>query len=195
MSRRIGILGGTFDPIHVGHLIIGQEILVQCALDQILFMPSGEPPHKHNPEMASAEDRAHMVGLAIQDHPHFALSRFELQRPGKSYTVDTLRDFRQQMLEAAELFLIIGADNAVEMGDWCRPEDVLELAQVLVAERPGFPRERIADVYRKKMQFVETPLLDIASTTIRQRVRRGLPIRFFVPDAVIRYIEAQALYC
>jgi len=194
MARRIGILGGTFAPIHVGHLIIGQEVLVQCQLDQILFMPSGEPPHKHNPEMASAEDRAHMVDLAIGGYPGFALSRFELSRPGKSYTVDTLRDLRRQMGGDVTLFLIIGADNAAEMGDWCKPEEVLELAQVLVAERPGFPRDRIQALYKSKMQFVETPLLDIASTTIRQRVRTGKPIRFFVPDPVVEYIEAQALY-
>jgi nicotinate-nucleotide adenylyltransferase len=145
--------------------------------------------------MASAEDRAHMVDLAIEGYPGFELSRFELSRPGKSYTVDTLRDFRYEIGCDIALFLIIGADNAVEMGDWCKPEEVLELAQVLVVERPGFPRDRIQALYQSKMQFVETPLLDIASTTIRHRVRAGKPIRFFVPDPVVEYIEAQALYC
>ena len=135
MTKRVGIFGGTFDPIHIGHLIIGQEMMLQCALDRIVFMPSGDPPLKHT--MTSAEDRAMMVSLAVRDYPGFELSRFELSRPGKSYTIDTLRHLRRNMGEDTEIFLIIGADNAVEMGDWFDPEGVLDLAHVLVAERPG----------------------------------------------------------
>ena len=192
LARHIGIFGGAFDPIHIGHLIIGQEIMLQCALDRVVFMPSGEPPLKRS--MASAEDRARMVSLAVRDYPEFELSRFELSRPGKSYTIDTLRHLRRDMGEDTEIFLIIGADNAVEMGDWFDPEGVLDLAHVLVAERPGFERARVDPVFKSKMRFVETPLLDISSTAIRERVRTKRPISFFVPDAVADYIRTQGLY-
>ena len=192
MTKHVGIFGGTFDPIHIGHLIIGQEIMLQCALNRVVFMPSGEPPLKRS--MASAEDRARMVSLAVRDYPEFELSRFELSRPGKSYTIDTLRHLRRDMGEDTEIFLIIGADNAVEMGDWFDPEGVLDLAHVLVAERPGFERARVDPVFKSKMRFVETPLLDISSTAIRERVRTKRPISFFVPDAVADYIRTQGLY-
>ena len=192
MTKRVGIFGGTFDPIHIGHLIIGQEIMLQCALDRVVFMPSGEPPLKRS--MASAEDRARMVSLAVRDYPEFELSRFELSRPGKSYTIDTLRHLGRDMGEDTEIFLIIGVDNAVEMGDWFDPEGVLDLAHVLVAERPGFERARVDPVFKSKMRFVETPLLDISSTAIRERVRTKRPISFFVPDAVADYIRTQGLY-
>ena len=192
MARHIGIFGGAFDPIHIGHLIIGQEIMLQCALDRIVFMPSGEPPLKRT--MASAEDRAMMVSLAVRDYPGFELSRFELSRPGKSYTIDTLRHLRRNMGENTKIFLIIGADNAVEMGDWFDPEGVLDLAHVLVAERSGFERARVDPAFKSRMRFVETPLLDISSTAIRERVRTKRPISFFVPDAVADYIRTRGLY-
>lgn len=192
MTKRVGIFGGTFDPIHIGHLIIGQEIMLQCALDRVVFMPAREPPLKRT--MASAEDRAMMVSLAVRDYPGFELSRFELSRPGKSYTIDTLRHLRRNMSENSKIFLIIGADNAVEMGDWFDPEGVLDLAHVLVAERPGFERARVDPAFQSRMQFVETPLLDISSTAIRERVRTRKPISFFVPDAVADYIRTRGLY-
>ena len=192
MTKRVGIFGGTFDPIHIGHLIIGQEMMLQCVLDRVVFMPSGDPPLKHT--MTSAEDRAMMVSLAVRDYPGFELSRFELSRPGKSYTIDTLRHLRQNMGEDTKIFLIIGADNAVEMGDWFDPEGVLDLAHVLVAERPGFERERVDPAFKSRMQFVETPLLDISSTAIRERVRTRRPISFLVPAVVEDYIRTQGLY-
>ncbi len=192
MTKRVGIFGGTFDPIHIGHLIIGQEIMLECALDRVVFMPSGDPPLKHT--MTSAEDRAVMVSLAVRDYPGFELSRFELSRSGKSYTIDTLRHLRRNMGEGTKIFLIIGADNAVEMGDWFDPEGVLDLAQVLVAERPGFDRARVDPAFKSRMQFIETPLLDISSTAIRERVRNRKPISFLVPDAVADYIRTQGLY-
>ena len=166
--------------------------MLQCALDRVVFMPSGDPPLKHT--MTSAEDRAMMVSLAVRDYPGFELSRFELSRPGKSYTIDTLRHLRRNMSENPKIFLIIGADNAVEMGDWFDPEGVLDLAHVLVAERPGFERARVDPAFQSRMQFVETPLIDISSTAIRERVRTRKPISFLVPDAVADYIRTQGLY-
>ena len=193
-SMRVGIFGGTFDPIHLGHLIIAQEMMLHCALNRVVFMPSGEPPHKRNPEMASAKDRAMMVELAVRDYPGFAPSRFELSRPGKSYTIDTLRHWRQDMGEDTKLFLIIGADNAVDMGAWCNPKGVLDLAQVLVADRPGFDRARIDPAFKSLMRFVQTPLIDISSTAIRDRVRNKKPISLWVPEAVENYIQTHGLY-
>lgn len=194
MARRIGIFGGTFDPIHLGHLIIAQEMMLHCALNRVVFMPSGEPPHKRNQGMASAKDRAAMVELAVRDYPGFALSRFELSRPGKSYTINTLRHLRRGMGEDAKLFLMIGADNAVDMGTWCNPQGVLALAQVLVAARPGFDHSRIDPAFKAKMRFVQTPLINISSTAIRARVQEKKPIAFWVPEAVADYIQTQGLY-
>lgn len=194
MTGRVGIYGGTFDPIHIGHLLVGQEVFLQCELDHLLFMPSGVPPHKQYTGMASAQDRAEMVRLALKDHDHFAVSLYELERGGKSYTVDTLQGLKEELSPGAELFLIIGADNAVDMRSWYHPEAVLDMAQVLVAERPGFERDRIDPVLKEKMQFVQTPLLEISSTAIRRRVQLQQPIRYWVPDAVAHYIFSHNLY-
>lgn len=194
MTGRVGIYGGTFDPIHFGHLLVGQEVFLQCGLDHLVFMPSGIPPHKAYEGLATADDRAEMVRLALDGHNQFTVSSFELERSGKSYTVETLRTLHRQMEDDGELFLIIGADNAVDMRSWYEPEHVLDLAHVLVAERPGFDRSQIDPVLKAKMQFVKTPLLEISSTVIRERVRAKLPIRYWVPDAVADYIFTHQLY-
>jgi nicotinate-nucleotide adenylyltransferase len=194
MGRRIGILGGTFDPVHTGHLIIGQEVLRRLGLERMFFMPSAEPPHKRYPEMAPVEARAEMVGLAVVDNPTFALSRIELERPGTSYTVETLRRLRQRLGAGVDLYLVLGADNAVEMPTWCDPEGVLGLAQVTVVDRPEFDRRRIAPQLARHMTFLETPLLEISSTDIRARVKAGQPIRYLVPEQVARFIETHGLY-
>jgi nicotinate-nucleotide adenylyltransferase len=194
MTGRVGIYGGTFDPIHLGHLLVGQEVFLQCRLDHLVFMPSGIPPHKQYLGLASSKDRAEMARLALGNHEEFTVSTFELERSGKSYTVETLRTLHEQMGRGVDLFLIIGADNAVDMRSWHEPERVLDLAQVLVAERPGFDRSRIDPILKTKMQFVKTPLLEISSTAIRERVRAKLPIRYWVPDAVAEYIRTHKLY-
>jgi nicotinate-nucleotide adenylyltransferase len=194
MKGRLGIFGGTFDPIHLGHLLVGQEVFLQCQLDHLVFMPSGMPPHKQYPGMASAQDRAEMVRLALKGHDHFALSLFELERAGKSYTAETLETMGNEWGEGVDLFLIIGADNAVDMRSWHKPEAVLDLAQVLVAERPGFDRDGIDPILRARMRFVKTPLLEISSTAIRRRVKADEPITYWVPDGVAEYILAHNLY-
>ncbi|MFT5366828.1 MAG: nicotinate-nucleotide adenylyltransferase [Candidatus Latescibacterota bacterium] len=194
MTGRVGIFGGTFDPIHMGHLLVGQEVFLQCQLDHMVFMPSGIPPHKQYEGLASSQDRAEMVRLALQGSEKFEVSFFELERSGKSYTVETLHALRKELGPGVDLFLIIGADNAVDMRSWYNPEAVLDLAQVLVAERPGFDRNRIDPVLKAKMQFVKTPLLEISSTEIRKRVQIGSPIRYWVPDAVAEYVFAHNLY-
>jgi len=194
MGARIGILGGTFDPIHIGHLIVGQEALWRCSLDQMLFVPCADPPHKRSSQMAPAEVRAEMVRLAISDNPFFALSRIELDRPGTSYTVDTLRILRERLGDSAQVFLVIGADGAVEMRTWCNPEGVLELAQVTVVGRPGFDLRQVDPELGRQMTFLEIPLVDVSSTDIRRRLRAGDPVRYLLPDAVAQFIQSGGLY-
>jgi nicotinate-nucleotide adenylyltransferase len=194
MGRRIGILGGTFDPIHNGHLIIGQEMVWRLGLERVLLVPSADPPHKAYPEMASAEARVEMVRMAVADTPAFELSLIEQERPGKSYTVDTLRDLRAQMDAETEFSLLLGADSAQDMRTWCDPEGVVRLARIVVVDRPGFDRSAIDPTLSQHMDVVEAPLLEISSTDIRSRVRSGRPIRYLVPDEVARFIERQGLY-
>lgn len=194
MGGRIGILGGTFDPVHLGHLIIAQEALAQCCLDRVLFVPSADPPHKNAADVAPAEARSRMVALAVDGQPRFELCRIELDRTGKSYTVETLRQLRGKLGSATEFYLIIGADNAPEMSTWCDPHGVLDLAHVTVMGRPGFLPDEVDRRIAARMRFLETPLIEISSTQIRSRIRTGKPIRYWVPDKVVRYIEAHRLY-
>ncbi len=194
MGGRIGILGGTFDPIHLGHLIIAQEALAQCCLDRVLFVPSADPPHKNATDVAPAEARARMVALALDRQPGFELCPIELERTGKSYTVETLRQLRGKFGSATDLYLIIGADNAPEMSTWCDPQGVLDLAHVTVMGRPGFLPDDVDKRIAARMRFLETPLIEISSTQIRSRIRTGRPIRYWVPDNVARYIETRRLY-
>jgi nicotinate-nucleotide adenylyltransferase len=194
MGRRIGILGGTFDPIHNGHLIVAQEVVVALALDRVLFVPSGRPPHKRHPEMASANARAEMVRLAVADRPLFECSPVELGRPGKSYTVETLKILKGRFGPASSFYLIIGDDNAVELSTWCDPEGVLRASHVAVVARDGFDRSRIDPSLAKRMTFLETSRIDIASTDVRNRVRRGVSIRKLVPESVGTYIDKEGLY-
>ena len=187
-------MGGSFDPVHIGHLIIGQEILYRCGLERMVFIPSADPPHKQYPEMAPAEARAKMVELAVACNPLFELSRMELDRPGKSYTVETLRTLRRGLESDAGLYLVIGADNAVEMSTWHDPEGVLTLADVVVVGRPGCDLRRVDPGLARQMTFIEIPLLEISSTDIRARLKAGRPIRYLAPKRVARFIEAHGLY-
>jgi nicotinate-nucleotide adenylyltransferase len=194
MGGRIGILGGTFDPIHLGHLIIAQEALAQCCLDRVLFVPSADPPHKRAADVAPADARARMVALALDRQPRFELCRIELERIGKSYTVETLRQLRRTLGSRTEFHLIIGADNALEMSTWCDPQGVLDLAHVTVMGRPGFLPDDADNRLAARMRFLDTPLLEISSTQIRSRIRTGRPIRYWVPDNVAQFIETHHLY-
>ncbi len=193
-QRGIGILGGSFDPIHTGHLILAEEVLDRCQLERMLFIPSAAPPHKSHHAMAPAEIRAEMVSLAISGHPAFELSRIELDRPGTSYTVETLEALRRQVGPDRPLHLVIGTDSAVEMSTWCRPERMMELACVTVVERPGSDRTSVDAGLAGRMRFLDTPLLGISSTDIRSRVREGRSVRFLLPDRVAAYVKAHGLY-
>jgi len=194
MAGRTGIFGGTFDPIHLGHLIAAQEIQRKEHLDRVVFIPSAIPPHKAYEGMAASEDRWRMVNLAIRGNPRFEACSIELARGGTSYTVDTLRSLRAELGSEAGLYLVIGADNVSEIRTWCRPEEIVRLCTVLVASRPDADFLEADRQLMQQMRFVDTPLIQVSSTDIRDRVRRGDSIRYMVPGSVEKYIQNNNLY-
>lgn len=197
---RIGVFGGTFDPIHLGHLAIAQEAAEQLELELVYFVPAGIPPHKRDRAVSHARDRARMVELAIADNPRFRLSRIELDRPGPSYTVDTLEEMRARLHSADELFYVVGGDTPAEMSRWSRPERVLDLAILAVVDRPGHDREaaeRLARRLRRdpeRVVWISGPACAIAASELREKARLGRSLRYVVPPAVAAYIEERRLY-
>ncbi|MBI5116524.1 nicotinate-nucleotide adenylyltransferase [Candidatus Poribacteria bacterium] len=190
---KIGILGGTFDPIHIGHLIIAEEALWQCRLDSVLFMVTAHPPHKKSPE-APAEDRFTMVELALEGEPAFRPSRLEIERGGNSYTVQTLKELHR-LYPGAEHYWVVGADSVLEFSTWQSPDDVIQMANLIVVPRPGFDLSQTDPKLQGKTHVLRTPEIAVSSTIIRARLHEGKPIRFLVPAAVERYILERGLYC
>ncbi|MCS7234594.1 MAG: nicotinate-nucleotide adenylyltransferase [Armatimonadota bacterium] len=199
---RIGIMGGTFDPVHLGHLVTAEEARWQLGLDRVIFVPNRHPPHKDPGEVTDPEHRFRMTFLATATNPYFDVSREEIDRPGPSYTVDTLRAFRARWA-GVELFYITGADaiHQILRGEWHRTEELLRLCEFIAASRPGYSLNRedwhnssIGRAYRDRIHLLEIPALAISSTEIRWRVRNGKPIRYLVPEAVEQYIVKHGLY-
>jgi len=195
---RVGILGGAFNPPHVGHLVCAQEALVQLELEKVVFMPVGVAPHRELEGDPGPEVRRELVELATGDDVRFAISRLELDRPGPSYTADSLRELREQT-PADELFLILGGDQAAALPGWHEPETVLSLATVAVVQRSNWSRSAIAiKVGRlsgaERIRYLDMPIMQVSSSAIRRRVAEGLPIRYLVPDTVASHIEANGLY-
>lgn len=193
-TGKIGLFGGTFDPIHLGHLVVADEIRARCGLDKVVLAPSACPPHKVEACVASAQDRTAMVRLAIRGHSCFALSTIELDREGPSYTVDTLRALRSVWGPGTQIFFIIGQDNVAEIASWRAPEEILRLCTVTVASRPGTPAKPIDPALAQRMTFVPVPPIEVSSTDIRRRIRCGEPFRYLVPPAVGAYILRHGLY-
>lgn len=189
---RLGILGGTFDPVHVGHLLAASEALYSFDLDRVVLVPAGRPWQKTG--YADAEDRLLMTTLAAATHSKISVSRAELDRQGPTYTVDTLQAFRD-FFEAAELFFIIGADAVADLASWHRPNDIAGLCEVIAVTRPG--TELVIEERSPGWPTVhrlEIPGLDVSSTDIRKRIASGRPIDYLVPVEVARYIREQGLY-
>jgi nicotinate-nucleotide adenylyltransferase len=197
--QRIGIIGGTFDPIHTGHLIIAQEVCWSLGLSKILFVPAGDPPHKQNVNVTSAEHRLAMVRLGIAGNPAFEISNVELERGGLSYTADTLETLHRQLGPDTELYFIIGVDAAAELLNWYHPDRVIKYAKLAVVSRPGYRLplnhlEKGLPGITERIVRVDTPLIELASNEIRQRVSRGAPICYLVPSEVEDYIRFNSLY-
>lgn len=195
---KIAIMGGTFNPIHIGHLVCAEEAVSHYGLDRVLFMPTGTPPHKDIEAGISSEDRYRMTEIATSGNPRFEVSRYEIEKKQVCYTVDTLRHFRAELPEA-ELFFITGTDAVVEILEWKDPEEILELATLIAATRPGFPLDRIPGRIRELMeegrvQVMEIPCIGVSSSLVRERVAAGRSIRYLVPEGVERFIEKERLY-
>jgi nicotinate-nucleotide adenylyltransferase len=192
---RIGIYGGTFDPVHLGHLIVAEQARVELALQRVLFVLAPNPPHKPETAILPVVHRLHMLKLALAGHPHFTVSTVELDRSGVSFTVDTLRHFRRlPELAEAELFLIIGADSFVEMKNWREPLAIVKMAKLAVYPRPNLDLHQIAPEFLRAAHLLHGPQIEISATDIRQRCALGLSIRYLVPEEVRNYILEKQLY-
>ena len=197
MGRRLGVMGGTFDPIHHGHLTTAEEALTQFVLDQVVFVPTGRPWMKERTDVSDPEHRYLMTVIATASNPRFAVSRIEIDRDGPTYTVDTLRALAEQESDA-ELFFITGADAMLEiLHFWKDPNEILDLAHFIAATRPGYDIaafEAEAPTRNPHVSVMNIPALAISSTDIRDRVREGRPIRYLVPEGVKSYVEKTGLY-
>ena len=198
--KRIGLLGGTFNPIHLGHLLIAQDALEQLALDRVKFIPLATPPHKTVEAMAGERDRIRMINLAIRGNQRFEVDDLEIRRGGKSYSVDTLTELRRRHPQA-DLFFIIGADSLRELHLWRDAQRVVRLCTFVTVPRPGFESKPVVDRRldaasrrRLRQHVLKGHACDIASRDIRARVANGRSIRYLVPDAVAEYIRRRRLY-
>lgn len=198
---RIGIFGGTFDPVHYGHLLLAECCREECGLDQVWFVPAHLPPHKDDVPVAGPEHRRQMLELAIAGHEAFQVCDVELQRGGISYTADTVEEIHQQVPHAS-LFLLMGADQLAEFPRWREPERICRLATLVVVPRPGVEvaeqpvRQALSEAARHQFQLcrVDIPLMGLSSSQIRQRLAQGKSVRFRVPRAVELYIQTHELY-
>jgi nicotinate-nucleotide adenylyltransferase len=199
---RVGVFGGTFDPVHFGHLIMAEQCREQGRLDEVWFVPAARPPHKPESELTRFDQRTEMLALATAGHAAFRVLDLEKDRPGPSYTVDTLAELRSREA-GAELWLLVGSDTLAELGSWHEKQRLAELAGLLVMARPGheiLPAERVraelglSPAGSLRMETVEAPLIDISSRDLRRRTAAGRSIRYFLPRSVEMYIREKHLY-
>lgn len=190
--RRVGVMGGTFDPIHHGHLVAASEVADRFGLDEVIFVPTGQPWQKLDHEVTPAEDRYLMTVIATASNPRFSVSRVDVDRDGPTYTADTLTDLRSQLPDA-ELFFITGADALAQILSWHKVEELFELAHFVGVTRPGYTLgdDHLPD---GAVSLVEVPAMAISSTDCRQRVAEGHPVWYLVPDGVVQYISKRDLY-
>ena len=196
---RIGVLGGTFDPIHYGHLAAAEEARVKLNLGKVLFAVAGLPPHKLDEEVTPVEYRVAMVRLGIASNPHFEISLVDVDRPGPSYTVDTISILRERWGQNAEFFFVMGLDSLVEVPTWHQPQRLIQLCHLVAVARPGFEAdmrqlEAAVPGISSRMEIISMPEVDISSSDLQLRVREGLPIKYQVPEQVERYIREHELY-
>ena len=186
---KIGILGGTFNPIHLGHLILAEEIREKIGLDRVIFVPTYLPPHKDNSNIASAQMRLAMIKLAIVGNKNFAISDIEIKRGGRSYTIDTIKEFNQKY-PGDELYFITGSDLLTYLEEWKDLNEIIKIVKFIVATRPGYPLEKIPAY----ISTVDIRAVDISAFEVRERIRENKSFRYLVPDVVFRYIIRKRIY-
>ena len=198
--KKVGIMGGTFNPIHNGHLFLAEHAYDQAGLDYVLFMPTMKPPHKADMSIVSAEHRINMVRLAIKNNPKFVLSDLELNRPGITYTSDTLKALKENEPDT-EYYFIVGGDSLMMMSHWMDPQTVFRLSTIVAGGREQCSQEQLEnqvthleDAYDGKIILLDMPIMEISSEQIRNRLAKGETIRYYVPDEVISYIQEYDLY-
>lgn len=215
MPHRVGILGGTFDPIHIGHLRAAEETVEALNLEALFFIPAADPPHKTGKGVQPYTHRRHMLELSMESHPCFRISDLEQKMPGKSYSVLTLRKLRDEVLPGAQLYFLVGLDSFLELDTWWRYQELFQLAHLVVLRRPGYDENRIAGFLMQKVSslyirdthharfhhpelcsvhYLHNTHLEISSTRIRRLFQEGRSIRYLVLPEVMRYIEANKLY-
>jgi nicotinate-nucleotide adenylyltransferase len=198
--REAGVFGGTFDPIHIGHLAAAEDAGAQLGLEEIFFVPNNVPPHKRGQRVSPADDRVRMIELAIADNPRFRLCAIELERPGPSYSLDTLRLLRAQLDEGTRLIFLTGCDSLLGLETWHEPDALLAEFDLVFLARPtddpiDWPRlEARFPSIRRQTRTIKIPLLEISAQDLRRRIREGLPIRYYVPAPVGEYIRTHRLY-
>jgi nicotinate-nucleotide adenylyltransferase len=196
----IGVLGGTFDPVHTGHVLVAEEAKTRLNLTEVLFVPAGLPWLRGDSPVAAAEHRVHMVRLAIDDKPYFKLSTIEVERSGPSYAVDTIAELKGQLGAGDELFFILGWGSLAELPEWREPSRLITMCRLVTVPRVGFPAPDLDSLEASipgladRVILLDEPRVDISASEIRGRVSRGLPIDHLVPEPVERYIREQGLY-
>lgn len=192
-KAKLGVLGGTFDPIHIGHLVLAEQVREKFQLEKIIFIPSASPPHKTEEKPSPADARFEMTKLALEGNPFFSVSDIELKREGLSYTVDTLRKLKE-LYKNSELYFLTGSDVLDEITMWRDPEEIYELAKIVIGVRPGFDKFDLENHFAKKSIIVNITGMDISSTQIREKVKSGETIKYLVPAKVEEYIKKKNLY-
>lgn len=197
--RRLGILGGTFDPIHVGHLAVAEQVRQELNLDGVIFMPAGTPVFKKGQKVTSSADRLEMVRMAVADNPYFDVSSLEIDRGGDTFTVDTLETLREHYPDNVELYFITGADSALTLHKWRRASDMASLATFVGVTRPGYcldeeAKQQVKEACGIDVLFLPLPGLNVSSSMLREKMTANQSVRYLIPDVVTSYVELHGLY-
>lgn len=194
MKLKVGIIGGTFDPVHLGHLICADFIREKQKLDKIIFVPAAIPPHKTNKHISQNKQRLSMLRMAVKDNPYFEISEYEIRKGGISYTVDTIHYFKKNSGDDVKYFLIIGADNLLDLENWKEPDTIFREVQILVLRRPGIDVSKAEQRFVERVTFVDSPVIEISSSDIRRRIKEYTSIKYLVPKNVEKYIYKRGMY-